>query len=212
MDKRFLRNFFKVLLILMVFVIFSVSLIKPAFAARQKKAKTKATEPSIVDFEKKQAMLKQAQEKLNNTAWQVRLMRIGEEKKEGFKDELSFVNNKFASKKFLKEGFSATNFTLNLKGENLIIWETMQTGPNNDLANWRGEIEGEVMRGVLSLHPQKGEVKDYSFVSIGKETITKEKAQEIGQQSQGVPEEKPTELKKKRRKRNGFGKSGRKND
>lgn len=177
MDKQFLRGFFRMFLIVMVSVIFSVSLIDPAFAARKKKETKKIKETPVEKIQKKQEALKQAQEKINNTVWQVRFMRIGGEKKEGFEDELSFVDNKFGSKKFLEDGFSPTSFTLNLKGENIIIWETMQTDAEGNLALWKGEIEGEFMRGVLSLQPQKGQVKDYSFVSMSKETIDKEKGQ-----------------------------------
>lgn len=197
------------MIVLMMLVIFSASLVEPAFAARQKKEKKvkkkEVIKPAVVEVEKKQTLLKEKQEKLNNTIWQVRFIRIGEEKKkESFEDELEFIDHKFTSKKMLKEGFSATNITFNLKGENIVIWETMQTGPNNDLVFWKGEIESEVMRGVLSLQPQTGEVKDYSFVSISKEIITKEKAQKIEEQSQEGLEEKPTELKKEEKKKKWF--------
>lgn len=171
MNRRILRKFFKVLLILMAATIFSFSLSKPAFAARQKKAKAKAIKPSVVELEKRQAMLKAAQEKLNYTAWQVRFMSIGEKKKESFNDELSFIDNKFASKKMLREGFSATSVTLSLKGENIVVWETMQTDAKGNMAFWKGEIEGERMRGVLSRQPEDKPVADYTFVSVSKEEI-----------------------------------------
>lgn len=205
MDKRFLKNFFRVFLILMAFVIFSVSLLKPAFAARQKKAKKKAEVPTVTQTQKKQELLKQAEEKLNNTAWQAQFTRISAAtKKETYKDELEFIDKKFASRKLSKEGFSATSFTLNLKGENIIIWETMQTDAKGNLAFWKGEMEGERMRGVLSRQLKDKAAIDYTFVSISKEAITKEEAQKIEKQSQEVLEEKPAEPKIEEKKKRWF--------
>jgi len=201
--QNFKSRFWQKIFIISIITICILSL-QFSSAETKTKKKKKETTATKIEAAKKEEKLKQAQEKINDTAWQVRLMRIGEGKKETYNDELCFVDNKFESKKMLKDGFSETNVTLSLKGENIVVWETMQTDAKGNLAFWKGEIEGEVMRGVLSLQPQKGAVKDYSFVSISKETISKEKVQEIKKQSQEISEEKPTEQKKEEKKKRWF--------
>ncbi len=176
------------------------------YSSAEAKAKKKKKETAVPKIEavKKEERLKQAAEKLNNTQWVIRLIKIPAEIRRSFtEDVLRFAENKIESKLLAKEGFTPTSYSLSLKGENMVIWETMQTDAKGNLAFWKGEMEGERMRGVLSRQPKDKPATDYTFVSISKETIKEEKtaAQKIERQSQEGLEEKPTELKKEEKKK-----------
>lgn len=139
---------------------------------RQKpKEKIQAEKKSAAQDER--ALLEKIKKSLNNTEWQIQLREISaSEKKKIFKDTLHFSNDRIGSVALSKEGFIPTSYTLSLKGENIFVWETMQTDADNNLALWKGEIENDLMRGVLSRRKEgmfTGE--DYSFVSTAKEAL-----------------------------------------
>ena len=100
--------------------------------------------------------------------WRIKLNLIGGEKKYSIDDVISFKNNRVVSANISKEGFHASKYTkTNLKNGN-IRWETIQINSKRETANWRGEWDGELMRGVLSRKFSDGSVKDFSFVSVSK--------------------------------------------
>jgi hypothetical protein len=138
-------------------------------------------EEDMAQVEKRKQMIKAAKEGLDNTTWQIRLQETTakKKKKEVIKDTLYFRDGRIESERLTSEGFSPSNFTVRIKGEDNIIWETMQTSEENGLAFWRGEIRQStkspiVMRGVLSWHINEKTVQDYTFVSEEKEAIISE--------------------------------------
>ncbi len=136
-----------------------------AFAeTKEEKIKRKAVE-------EKRAAVKAAKSELNNTVWEITLKEMTSGKnREELSDTLHFTGGKIASDNLVSEGFPASNFTVRIKREDMVIWETMQTGEKGQIAFWRGEVtqEGTVMRGVLSRHIKENLVKDYSFTAVGK--------------------------------------------
>ena len=48
----------------------------------------------------------------------------------------------------------------------------MQTSEKKGLTFWKGELENDKMRGVLSRHIDEKTIKDYTFYSTAKEMIT----------------------------------------
>lgn len=171
--------------------------------AKAKKKNKKTAEPKIEAVKKEQLLKQAAAEKLGNTRWQIKITQIAAAKKKGsLKDALRFLNNKVKSESLSREGFPATSYTLSLKGENIVIWETMQTDAKGNLAFWRGEIEGEKIQGVLSRHPKDKAATDYSFVSISKETIKEEEAAvQEKETSREALKQKPAESKIKEKKK-----------
>jgi hypothetical protein len=132
--------------------------------------------------ERKRKIIRKAKEWLNNTTWDITLKESTANKnKEIIEDTLRFTDSKIESKYLASKGFSSTNFTVRVKRENEVIWETMQKGEEKGLAFWRGELDrnkedgtiGKFMRGVLSrhLHDRKETVIDYTFVSGGTEEV-----------------------------------------
>jgi len=100
---------------------------------------------------------------LNGTEWQIRLIPT-----QGTKEELDFIDfdaGKFTSGKLTNQGYSPSNYTLNIENDKKVVFETMQTGPGGT-ASWRGEIEGSQMHGIMSLRSNKGETQDFSFLSV----------------------------------------------
>lgn len=128
---------------------------KPAFA-RRKKAK-------VVEKEKQKPV------DLNNTKWGVKIIPmagIGITRK----DTLVFKDKKFLSDNFKLEGFTPTNYTLSVKDNGITVFETMQTKDKKTVF-WRGELRGEVLRGIISARVIEGKTDDYSFIGPKTEDI-----------------------------------------
>jgi hypothetical protein len=147
----------------------------PAKAKAQVVEKAKAQpaspivkQPTAEEMEKRKNMIKAAKEKLNNLVWHIEVAQMtSEPQKETYKDTLRFTDNKVASEHLASDDFPSTNYTVSMSGENVVVWETMQTSEKKGLAFWKGEVEGGVMRGVLSRHFDEKSVRDYSFSSVG---------------------------------------------
>jgi hypothetical protein len=155
---------------------------EPVVDRATKAAEEKEAKERVVAQEKMRKLVQAAKEKLNDTAWQIDLResmstaseKSGRAKKSSSleKDTLSFRDNKIESSSLISNGFTPTNFTVRLKGKNndIIVWETMQTSADKGVAFWRGEIDNDTMRGVLSWQLDEQNKQDYSFVSAQKGT------------------------------------------
>ncbi len=149
------------------------------------------------DVDEQKKLLEAAKIELNNMEWNIKLSPIGETNAQGYEeDTLLFIDSKFSSEKLESEKFPVSNYTVSLKGEDVIIWETMQTSEDAGVAFWRGELENDVMRGVLSVHPAEKTYMDFSFYSIQRKELAAKppRAEEIKKES--TPESaKPEEMK-----------------
>ena len=135
-------------------------------------AQSSDEEKIAAQAEKKRQMIKAAKKKLDNTTWQIELTQMTTGKKKvKTEDTLRFINGRIESEQLVSEGFSVSNFTVRIKREDTVIWETMQSSEEQGLAFWRGEIKEGIMRGVLSRHLDEKTIKDYTFVSEKKEII-----------------------------------------
>ncbi len=141
-------------------------------------AENKEAGPSAIEVKQDEEMAKRIEEagkEINNTKWQVTFTQITQaEKKDSFTDTIRFKDGKVEVASLASQGFNASGFTISVKGQNTIVWETMQTSEKKGLAFWKGEIENDKMRGVLSRHIDAKTVKDYTFYSTAKEMITEE--------------------------------------
>jgi hypothetical protein len=105
---------------------------------------------------------KLAKRKLNNTEWDVLVTKEGSEKSTN--DILIFKEMQVHSIKYKKDGYEPSNFSVRVRPTS-ISWETMQSKPGEGVVFWRGDWQDDVMRGVISEHPDKGEAESFSFVS-----------------------------------------------
>jgi hypothetical protein len=124
------------------------------------------------DVEKIRMLREQKQQQLDNTSWTATVVAMagGGKKQE---DVLTFADNHFSSELSGKQGFAPTNYTLSLKDDGSMIWETMQTAENGALVFWRGEIpvDMKAMRGVISKQSAPGQSEDFSFTCSEKTAI-----------------------------------------
>ena len=118
-------------------------------------------------------MLRQEKrQKLNNTNWEIEIKAI-EGKTKTQADSLIFEDNRFYSDLSLKEGFKATNYTISIKDDGTIVWETMQTAEEGRINFWRGEISDDMksMKGITSQKKSDDTSVNYSFTSTSKKEI-----------------------------------------
>lgn len=127
--------------------------------------KPAAPEQIQQDLKIPQEKEKKAKENLGAKEWTVYFISKAGKKTRQEEDILTFSEGKLTSKNLSAKGYLSSNYTVTIQDDNTIVWETMQSTEKGDMAFWRGELQGEAMRGVLSLHPEKGEAQDSSFTS-----------------------------------------------
>ena len=123
-------------------------------------------------LQRKREIIGQKTEALNETEWDIDMSRLSASGEAAtIKDTIVFTDNKILSRRLEGQGFMPTNYTLSLKEDDKVIWETMQTG-ENQLAFFRGEISEDLssMAGVISIQKPGGS-EDYSFKSTEKRKI-----------------------------------------
>jgi hypothetical protein len=188
-------------------VCFLITLTATAFlsvsiAKDEKPAKPTAAEQKAATAKADAALLRReaetkARARLNAKEWVIQLKSSGGKKTKVETDTLTFSDGKITSKNLSDKGYPTSNYSLTLGNDSMIIWETMQTAESQDVAFWRGELQGEVMTGVLSLHPTKGEVEDFYFTT----QVTEQAVQpQIAEPEKPEPQKKAEEPKKKKTK------------
>ena len=119
-----------------------------------------------------QEMLKLKKTEIDGHEWAIKL-NPASGKGTPVEDKILFKDSRFQSEKLTKEGYNPTNFTLSLQEGGPTIWETMQQNEKGQTIFWRGEWEGETMRGVMSKQVGEGKSEDYYFSSTGTKPIEK---------------------------------------
>lgn len=170
-----------------VFIGLIVIMVSQSYAANKKvdAAKTKAVsaeeeskrieQAMIKAQEEKMAVRREAEKKANETLaqkeWQIETVETAAKKTKPEADVLTFSEGKVTSKNYSAKGYPATNITLTVQDNGIIVWETMQTNPEHGTVFWRGELGNGLMSGAASLQPKKGDNKDYYFTTASpKET------------------------------------------
>jgi REP element-mobilizing transposase RayT len=108
---------------------------------------------------------------LRGTSWDVR-MRPMYASEHGLTqaDQLRFDERKVASATLSAEGFAASPYTVRLEGDGVIVWETVQVGPNGQAIFWRGQRHSDVMTGRVSRQGAAGAQEEFSFIGILRES------------------------------------------
>ena len=168
---------------LLLAVVFILSLFLSGVSEAGKKEEYK-----LQRAKKRRERIRAIKKNLNGTTWGITLKpSVTQKRKRSIKDIVTFQNGKIGSKVMVSEGFSPSNFSIRIKREKNVIWETMQTSEKKGLAFWKGEIEDGIMRGVLSWHVDEKTIKDYTFVSEKQEVALIPKEEEISEMKE--PEE-----------------------
>jgi hypothetical protein len=137
-----------------------------SIAIAKEETKAEAIPPVVDPVVARREQEAKAKETLSLKEWTIYLITMSEKKMKTDTDILTFAEGKIISKNLSLKGYPSSNYTVTVQEDETIIWETMQTAENGDIAFWRGELQGELMRGVLSMHPVKGEVKDSTFSTV----------------------------------------------
>ena len=115
---------------------------------------------------------------LEGTEWEIEMVPLPADKAKGtLKDKIRFKHGRFSSDYFSSQGFKSTNFSLTPQPGSPTIWETMQSALDGGTISWRGDWQGDAMKGVLSVKPAtktsvglSGGIKssggDFSFFSL----------------------------------------------
>lgn len=157
---------------------------------------TVAAAAADMDKGEEKKLLKAARNELNNMEWKIKLSPIGNTNDKGYEDTLSFINSIFSSEKLESESFPGSNYTVSLKGEDVIVWETMQTSESAGVAFWRGELENNIMRGVLSVRSDEKTYMDFSFYNIERKELVAKPPKADEMKKELMPElAKPEEVK-----------------
>lgn len=116
------------------------------------------------DLAAARALAMAKKEELNNTQWTIAVAPVPG-KGQAETDVISFVNNRVVSRNLNNAGFDATGFSVRVKEDETVIWETIQKDEKDNAALWRGEIKDGVMWGVLRKRDSRGRLSDFSFAS-----------------------------------------------
>lgn len=103
---------------------------------------------------------------LEGTAWEIEMVPLTADASEGIlKDEIRFEGGHFSSKYFTGQGYSATKATLTRRPIGA-TWETIQSKPGGDTVSWRGDWQGDAMKGMVVVRSTAGKASsNFSFYS-----------------------------------------------
>ena len=143
-----------------------------------------AVQPGLSPDIVRNRALENAKAALDSQEWTVHLSLANGRRPKDSTDVLTFKEGKVTSKNLLAQGYPESNYTLSVTGDGVAVWETMQVNEKVGLAFLRGELHGMMMKGAISMQPQKGEKSTLYFSS------------EIPSQAPVVQEEPPQQKKK----------------
>lgn len=114
---------------------------------------------------KRQEETKLAKEKLGRQEWKIYLTSLADRKAMG-SDTLVFSEGKITAKELASKGYQPSSCTITTQEDGVIIWETMQVSENGDRVFWRGELNNNLMQGIISMQPKEGKNQDISFSTV----------------------------------------------
>ena len=82
------------------------------------------------------------------------------------KDQLEFRGGKMVSQELGRLGFSPSKYTTAHRPDGRVIWEAVQADKSGTMIFWRGEWDGQTIRGMLTRRVPGQTPVTYSFVGI----------------------------------------------
>jgi len=131
--------------------------------------------PTPEDIRRQRAIINMRRRQIDNTEWEIELIPMSG-KGRNKKDVIRFSDRKVILKSLAKEGFTPTNFSLSLRSNKKLVWETMQK-KDADIVFFKGEFSSELdsMTGVISFQRLRG-TQDFSFRSTAKREVVPEES------------------------------------
>lgn len=117
-------------------------------------------------------ILAEKKAELNGHEWDIKLVPAADPKNgTPSTDVLVFKDMKFEAKGMTTDGYKPTNYTISLQEGGPSVWETMQSNESGPSIFWRGEWEGESMRGVMSKQSADGTNESFYFSSVSSKVV-----------------------------------------
>ncbi len=105
---------------------------------------------------------------LDGTLWRVDLVVLPPGiSKETFHDTLHFTDGLFWSENATKLGFKPARYTMFVRPGSLTTWEAQVSDGRGNTMTWRGDWQGDLMKGISRYAPLGKEQQVSSFYSVG---------------------------------------------
>jgi len=114
------------------------------------------------------AQIAKARKALASTTWTVVTTLQGTKKHEEGTETFTFTDRRVTTLNLANLGYAAdgSNYSVTCESDGAIVWETMQKdAEQKGEVLLRGDLKGNVMTGVIDIHPARGARKIYYFTS-----------------------------------------------
>ena len=104
---------------------------------------------------------------LDGFSWNIELRQTGTQGTETIiSDKIMFKDNKVNSAYLISMGFNTTNYSMRVSRSGVVSWETIQRDGKGSIAKWRGDWDGDTMRGIMVLDSAGKKPQNFSFISV----------------------------------------------
>ena len=79
-------------------------------------------------------------------------------------DQLEFQRGQLVSQALKAQGFSSSRYAMTKQQDGTVRWEAIQASPSGETAHWRGEWDGQAVRGVVTRQKVGGPAIEFNFV------------------------------------------------
>ena len=83
-------------------------------------------------------------------------------------DVLEFREGKLHSRALGDQGFAPSKYTMSRREDGIVVWETAQADKTGTIVYWRGEWDGQAMRGIVTRHAPGKAQASYTFVGMAR--------------------------------------------
>jgi REP element-mobilizing transposase RayT len=130
--------------------------------------KIRVAEESLSDLKRERETAARLRGEIDGFSWKIGLRQIGGSGG-AYRptDTLTFKDNRVSSANLTKHGFGSTNYSKRRLTNGKVAWETIQRNKKGETASWRGEWDGEVMKGVVSMRDSAGTRRAFAFKATG---------------------------------------------
>lgn len=81
-------------------------------------------------------------------------------------DHLEFRDGQLMARQLGARGFSPARYTVNRREDGVVVWESIQADKTGTIVSWRGQWDGQIMRGLLTRRTPGQDPASYSFVGM----------------------------------------------
>jgi hypothetical protein len=116
-----------------------------------------------------------ARKVLAGTTWTVYTALQGAKRPEEGTEVFTFTERRVTTQNLANQGYGTggSNYSVTYEPDGTLVWETMQKDEEGKgEALLRGDLRGNVMTGVIDIHPAKGARKIYYFTTEKEKPVT----------------------------------------